>query len=874
MPAAPAHWGSMIFFKKHLGIETARFWREFIIAGRFGMVGAAATAVHITVVWLLVGTGWFPVLAANLVAFLTAFGISFTGNYCWTFSRPGCPRRALARFFLISGSAFTANTVVLAALLRTGWLAPQVAAVASAALIPVITFLASRLWVFRASMAGSGESPVGTGLAMFSGGNRAGWIAALPVVLGMAAFWMVVGPRVLDPTNIAWLGDGDPATHYLGWQFFRHSDWHFPLGLNPDYGLELGNAIVFSDSIPLLAILFKPFSTMLPEPFQYSGLWLLGCFVLQAWFGWKIVGLISDSSVIRCLGAGLFVFAPTMLFRVHAHLSLVAHFLVVAALYLALRPASKRNSMSWAGLLVLSALVHSYLLAMVGALWLFDLAGNVIFKRWTGRKAFGEFAVSLVLVGLACWQAGYFVVPTGLGENEYGTFGMNLLSIFDPGSASYAEQWSYILKDIPESYGDYEGFNFIGLGVILLMVSSVPALIDGRFGLTKLMRDRLALMLALSGLAIFAVSNSVGFGQRNFHFPLPDALMRIASIFRSSGRMFWPAYYAVIAMAIYMAVKGNGKRVAISLLGLSLFMQIMDTKAAWLWTRKKYMMASSPVWESPLDDPFWREAAAKYRKVRWIEPIKKNPRWRTFAAYAGRYALATDAVYLARVDESRLTAAQEKAREALDTGKYEPDSLYIVEEAVLGRAMLGLNATTDLLARIDGFAVLAPGWKQCARCGPVAGELTLEDVFPPVRVGDRVQFAQTAPGTAYLVAGWAGPEPWGTWSDRSAAKLRLPLSSADAQEILIEANALVASPHPEQAVEVWMNGVLAGTERLAQYSGNQIRMAIPQSVRDQFGTDPVLNLKFKFPGVVRPVDIGLGDDKRHLALGLIAITVR
>ena len=94
-------------------------------------------------------------------------------------------------------------------------------------------------------------------------------VSLLPILLGTLAFLLVIGPRVLDPTNIAWLGEGDAATHYMGWAFFRSSPWTFPLGMNPSYGLELGNGIIFSDSNPLLAFVFKPFNAWLPETFQY-----------------------------------------------------------------------------------------------------------------------------------------------------------------------------------------------------------------------------------------------------------------------------------------------------------------------------------------------------------------------------------------------------------------------------------------------------------------------------------------------------------------------------------------------------------------------------------------------------------------------------
>lgn len=176
-----------------------------------------------------------------------------------------------------------------------------------------------------------------------------GFWAAIPCIIGTVAFLAIVGPRVLDPENIGWLSMGDPAQHFLGWHFFRSSEWSFPAGLNPAFGLEIGSAITFSDSIPLLAFLFKPFSSSLPEVFQYSGFWLYACFVLQAWFGWKLAGLVFEAPLLRSFAAGLFVFSPPMIWRLYGHLSLVAHFLVLAALYLALRPDQDRRNLRWGG---------------------------------------------------------------------------------------------------------------------------------------------------------------------------------------------------------------------------------------------------------------------------------------------------------------------------------------------------------------------------------------------------------------------------------------------------------------------------------------------------------------------------------------------
>lgn len=124
-------------------------WRELTVTARFGLVGITSTCVHILIVWLLLSQTSLPTLVANMLAFLTAFGISFTGNYLWTFRSPGHPGKTMGRFLLISFSAFAVNSLLLAGLLSAGWLAPTASAIVSAAVIPVITFLASRLWGFK-----------------------------------------------------------------------------------------------------------------------------------------------------------------------------------------------------------------------------------------------------------------------------------------------------------------------------------------------------------------------------------------------------------------------------------------------------------------------------------------------------------------------------------------------------------------------------------------------------------------------------------------------------------------------------------------------------------------------------------------------------
>lgn len=88
-------------------------------------------------------------------------------------------------------------------------------------------------------------------------------------VIGALAFFLLTGGSILIPTNTQWLMGGDPASHWMGWQFFRYTPWlQWPIGANANYGMEIGSSVVFSDSVPIVAFLLKPFSSVLPAQFQ------------------------------------------------------------------------------------------------------------------------------------------------------------------------------------------------------------------------------------------------------------------------------------------------------------------------------------------------------------------------------------------------------------------------------------------------------------------------------------------------------------------------------------------------------------------------------------------------------------------------------
>lgn len=122
----------------------------------FGVVGIAATLVHLGVVSALVrAAGWAP-LPANALAWFVAFAVSFIGHRTRSFPDSDLPRAvALRRFFAVAALGFVANQAAYAALLRFTPIRYDVAVVIVSLGVAAGTYVLSRFWAF--GRAGHGQ---------------------------------------------------------------------------------------------------------------------------------------------------------------------------------------------------------------------------------------------------------------------------------------------------------------------------------------------------------------------------------------------------------------------------------------------------------------------------------------------------------------------------------------------------------------------------------------------------------------------------------------------------------------------------------------------------------------------------------------------
>ena len=127
---------------------------------RFGVVGLVATAVHFLFAVAAVQLFELAPQLANLLGFGVAFCVSFLGQWRWTFARRATTpvARALPLYLMVSIGGFVANALVYEWLLtHTAWRYDVALAVVLVA-VAALTFVASRVWVFKARAGGHPKS--------------------------------------------------------------------------------------------------------------------------------------------------------------------------------------------------------------------------------------------------------------------------------------------------------------------------------------------------------------------------------------------------------------------------------------------------------------------------------------------------------------------------------------------------------------------------------------------------------------------------------------------------------------------------------------------------------------------------------------------
>lgn len=477
-------------------------------------------------------------------------------------------------------------------------------------------------------------------------------------IMGIIIFMLIYGIRILDPFYVDWLlGRGDLSQHYFGWEFYRRSPCSFPIGMTDRLAYPIRTSVVFTDSIPLFAVLFKIFSKILPEYFQYFGLWGILCFGLQGFFSTKIFNILNRNWICTLIGNVFIIVSPVLIFRMFMHTSLGAQWLILLCFYLLLKHEKdykkiKIITIYWGTIGFLTAAIHLYFLPMC----LLFVLGYVILSILKEKKCKIAYVLPMISYALGAvfnsWILGAFTSRAASGADGFEDYSFNLNSFYNP------QDFSRVMPNL-EHFKDFqvEGFAYIGLGMLCLSVVCMIKLALRAFEKKSINISYQMIVLIIIGMiGIFvAASPVITFGNKMLiHLPVPKTIADIWAIFRSTGRFILVPYYLIMFyiiktvgnIGIYIS-KCKVFRLGTMLLLLGLVIQMFDMSDV-LWSKHK-RFTQNVVYEYS-DSEFWDDVM-EFREFKHLcitDTNFNNESFIKIAPVALKYDFTINGFYFAR----------------------------------------------------------------------------------------------------------------------------------------------------------------------------------------------------------------------------------
>lgn len=517
------------------------------------------------------------------------------------------------------------------------------------------------------------------------------------MVLALAVFGAWMHWAVLDPRNVGWLLDGnDRGANAVGTAAYLRAG-HWPLLRQPLLGYPQGLALLFTDSVPLIGLLARPFGV---QGIQLVGAWYLVCVVIQASFAWLLVSRHTDDPLTRWLGAALLTFVPVLLNR-YGHPSLCAQWLILWALWVHVDARRSASPWHWLGVLVTAALVHSYLLLMIAAFWGSTLIRRLATEPQRGRAAAGV----LVLLPVAGIAALHGVFSGGfLSTRTYGSWPLAIDAWWNPANPGY----SRLLPSSPQGPDalGFEGLQYLGAGLLALVLIAGAGLVRRRrVGAEG--RRLLWLVPAFAILALVAIGPApIWRGEPLFRVPMTRGIVNLLDPVRAAGRLGWPITYTLIYAAVAVVTR---QRRATLILAAALALQMIDLSGMVAAIRTTSAQADDRTTYSRTRDPRWAGLIARAGSVDFEPPqpfgnlqMMEEVAWRAVAACRPvRY------FYAARDSRAIRDRTQADAA-AFRAGRLDPTRLYVVLSGPVPEPVRSRVVVIDGVAVVPATAPAPP----------------------------------------------------------------------------------------------------------------------------------------------------------------------
>ncbi|HEX4506193.1 MAG TPA: DUF6311 domain-containing protein [Alphaproteobacteria bacterium] len=505
--------------------------------------------------------------------------------------------------------------------------------------------------------------------------SKAGLEYSLSALIGLILAAVLFTPPVLLGTGPFWDAPNYPdmQQHLSAARYFLHDSWRFPVFLTRLIMPPDGVSVVFLDVNPLLAFLAKVWFKLTGLSVNYFGPWIAICYALQGaafLYLCRSLGLRGVVPAVVCAAIALSV--PEFLYR-YFHLNLLGQFLITFQLgfYFRAVRGGRYRAMSWwaLGLALTTILIHFYTFAMVAGIYAALLAEYAFARRGETRTVLAHGAI--FAVGTAALLVGSGYLHGAGGSTGFGHFSMNILSPFVPQDSGVLP---FMHDMIDATGGQYEGFNYLGLGILALFVIALVLYRRDLWTLALRYRFLLLMMIAFTAFAIsfnpmigdiallhpfahpattaataaapaapVAAPHPASLGQK-----LHDLIFYPLQQFRSSGRFFWPVGYLMAAFGIVGVWRRMPGPAGLAILAVAALLQFIDAGPL----RREMSVAIRTPASTPVGGDPWVKLIAAHREITVLPSMDcadtESPLIPLFVFYASESITPTHSAKLSR----------------------------------------------------------------------------------------------------------------------------------------------------------------------------------------------------------------------------------
>jgi len=686
----------------------------------------------------------------------------------------------------------------------------------------------------------------------------------------------IVGFKNISFFETQWLHyASETSLYHTGWNFFKNDVWRFPPGANPNFGYPFGSSIVFSDSIPILALFFKLFKSLIPNNFQYFSLWYFISFFLQLFFSFRILKKFTSSELYSFVGSIFFLIAPFFIWRIHVHAALVGQWVLLASLYLALNYEISEKKISWLSLIVLSSLIFFYFTVMILTIYFLLRIFNLKFNKNNIFQLVVDFLIILFSLFLVMYLAGFFEIrivdSMGVG---FGYYKLNILSVIDSTNSVFGVSWSLILPDIKLSEGEeLDGFNYFGLGQILMLSLSIMLLLNKNnrtniFADKNIKKIKIFIFVALI-LTFWSLSNKISFGSHTLlEIPLNKYIFGLLSIAKNTGRFFWTVNYFLLFLSLIIIYKCFNKKNSLLLVLLFLFIQSVDTSNG---IKSRMLQLSNWNEYIPLQDKIWDNLFSKYKILMTTNPKSWESSFPKYTYSMEKYNIKkTNLVLFARANRHIISRSRYELYNNLRKRNLLQNAIYIIPDIGHLRHLKYLYKNTNV-----GFFYRDNTWLMVANEKKLMNDND-KKMFKkietyPLNIGESNDVSFNSKKN-YFGLGWSHNQSKpGIWSDGEISTLFIKTEKSNGDlQVDIDCYPYITKKNKKLELSIYINNSL---NKKLNFEKNNKNTKITFLIKMESTLNNEVKVDFVFNNLSSPYEILESPDTRKLGILLKSIEV-